>query len=1340
MRYRLTVSPTSPPETVAAELSRLLTHTRGFTISTVMVGPPYKPLAYHAWVLDVPDSHAELVSTRVLPLIVGTEEGFQPIQPIPHRPEWSHRVLLAPTASAESLADIAALGWASACIHLRWTPGRCGGLVLYSPEDAQHLRTIAAKGWNVSALPALLARRPWRQRAYAGSPWLGGPTTAIPPGTRQAEPPPLPVDNADTTVDAGAAQFCATQSALLAAAGEPGVLLGATLDGHSVSLAWGTVEIAIDGPLQRQRGAVLALIGRAFDQGLGVLAILPRPMVADGALRAWSERLCLLDSRDRIESPAIAWPAIDPVMLRTVLAQAGMRKPLPDPLPTSFAELLAKVGLPSLATEGVKTLTARPGDDLAGTLAQGGGVILLDSGEPEIDLLSNLLLAACSPAGRGQRALLVIRPNHISLPSTLARRSIEVVLGPSPSALGVLHAEAGAWRLRLIDGTPDLLLQEDLNIEPSQLDASTHSSIERLDHPADRAALTPDTATTDNADDWYSGLPTARRPFEPVAAGVDEATSFAYTDIRPPATGDDDGFALDPAIGIDGGFPGATFTPVAAPDIAPNAPDEWSSLAGALDDALNVDSRQATGDDQPPDVISSGAALAGVTVGVADALLAGQSYDVVNIRDTLPLDTVHISDEDPALLAEMSWPATIDDTTVMSDDGIDLLGAVPALGTEPGAVTELVPLSDWDVTLDDDLPSTGPQDNEYELLDWALDPDDATTQAPPLDTTTAFESAHITAAATDATIVELPVDLTADEFNDPSSQTMDRPQIEEPVFTHIPLTGTGTTAAQETWHCLTLEPAATHAEIIVLDLPDTVDPKTLFAGSAADKICAKAVPVPTLVITPDLMGTFPTGGADAAPVPLDVAHITAEAEQRTAPPTYSFADRRSGIDRRIVVRGRDRRRRPTPVIRYRNPAGPTVSPALQAHTHAVVAGPADDSAGQDVVEMRPGVERSRDKTVRPVADDGMIVVTDAQIAPSVAQGDVQEQASEPEPDANTTTSRDEIRVDDVVLEVELIWNAWRGGTSLPMLVRLIHAEQPHLQRTDIRDILNTLIDRLIVERLTPIVGTAEVRAADPAPVDNDGTTTTTSDEFAALDANTVSGHTDGSARRPAASDTLPLLVQNAPPLIILPDFQGEDEPIALSVELADRDEQAEELEHSLDHNDRIFLEAAYEGAAHGGGLAEDIPSAHIMPVRTDESPCDASGDGDTTATGATGLTPSSDDTAIWAAWEANMDMLAIVKDLCGFIKGVQATATRERIYQVVVPRVVAELDAWAVVDRVVTNRPVLKSQQALYEHLLRRLNRQQYNTGGFNRKKTHDRLVRIMRAELALRSGSAVAS
>ncbi len=113
------------------------------------------------------------------------------------------------------------------------------------------------------------------------------------------------------------------------------------------------------------------------------------------------------------------------------------------------------------------------------------------------------------------------------------------------------------------------------------------------------------------------------------------------------------------------------------------------------------------------------------------------------------------------------------------------------------------------------------------------------------------------------------------------------------------------------------------------------------------------------------------------------------------------------------------------------------------------------------------------------------------------------------------------------------------------------------------------------------------------------------------------------------------------------------------------------------------------------------------------------------------LSATSSDDDIWAAWQADMPLDEMIHGLCGFYDGQRAAGARERIHLVVIPRIVEEMDACAVVERLVKGRKVTKNQEATYAALLQRLNRRKQPAGGAVRTATHDRLVRVMRPVLA---------
>ncbi len=80
-----------------------------------------------------------------------------------------------------------------------------------------------------------------------------------------------------------------------------------------------------------------------------------------------------------------------------------------------------------------------------------------------------------------------------------------------------------------------------------------------------------------------------------------------------------------------------------------------------------------------------------------------------------------------------------------------------------------------------------------------------------------------------------------------------------------------------------------------------------------------------------------------------------------------------------------------------------------------------------------------------------------------------------------------------------------------------------------------------------------------------------------------------------------------------------------------------------------------------------------------------------------------DDRAIWQRWMANEKMDDLVLVLCGRRRGTKADAARDRIYAVVVPRIVAELDASDLVEQLLASDDIPDDPR--YELLMKRLAR-----------------------------------
>ncbi|MDP9313422.1 MAG: hypothetical protein M3R24_21500 [Chloroflexota bacterium] len=1376
MRYRLLVPVTCPPDTAADELQRLLTHARELTMTTVVVGPPYKPLPVQAWVLDTPSAVAEVVEHRMFPILLGREDGVDEIEGIPDRPEWTHAAVLRPRADARPLTHEVFDGWASACVDIRWQGQRCGGLIRCCAEDLDRVKALTDRGWNVRVLPAAIARgfsRLLGTATFNGAPWLCGPSGGSAPATAASAGPDAPDASAVPALipaPAPAAVPFPAMPAVLAQPGSSGLLLGTTAEGAGIELAWRALELAIDAPLKRQRQAVLAQIGRAFAQRMGVLAIVPRPMVNDGGLAPFAQRLRILDSKDLWSSPAIPWRMIERPLLAPALSRAGINRPLPAKLPAEFGELLHELGAGHLATETLLGLTARPGDDLAGVLAAGGGVLLLDNGDGESELLGNLLLAACGPAARAGRPLLIIRPPHVTVPGLLEDCAIQLVLGCSRSALATLQAGEACWQLIPADGAAPLTLHEDLGREPSANDENVHDSLVATLNGPDGQPAAPAT------DDWYSGAPVDLRALSggtPAEAFMDEQPGVEPYEMAQPASDGADapdnvgslfgdvfsGVAragdVDPVADAtadqdaeDGTAQAESATYVDLPvaiDLPANDPDDSSADVVSIDSAVPGMGQPAA---EPGDT-SFGGAFAAV---LADDDIAGDgalflepdgqpdeaAADIPAVQ-MVPLEMTAEEEQD------LGWPALIDDDTVLEGPAHD--DSVLSAGSGAGE-QELAPLDDWNIDLGD-IPAdesdavgdVGADDNADIPLPLTLDEiglEDSAVHEPFMPAADALAPAADLLAAIGA--------LGADDVETPA------------------LDGPGD-AEEDAW---LLVPIADEVEVPA-DGMRTADAETALELSAAEPVLA----ADALVI--DL--------PERAPAAVLVATEVATDAGVDAP----VVERRSGWERRRTRTGQDRRRGWTPRFRPE----PFSVQAAAAEVTADAAADVDQQAPASA-ELEVPAEDTL-PVLEPVAAETAVVEPvlvetpgDAGDGETVAGDPAQDEATEAEatPCETAVTAADEmpaedaIKIGDVTLQTEPIWQAWRGGMSIPTIIHVIGEEQPHLDAGDIRSAVYGLIDRLIAERLTaqpaPVVpaASAPVIVVDEAQRDvtPDGAADV-SDDLAAgtgLDLPAASAETtvdidlselavpeatDDAADTVAAEgvhmdppshdwlDTLEIFSLDDAPAFDLSELAvpeaTDDAADTIAAEGERMNPPSDDLLAGLDDDTLAGVFADTDAAPAAVVLSDDEPA---MPLISDEEPVAAIADalaGSSAsdelpvAAPTVRLSVTSSDDDIWAAWQADMPLDEMIHGLCGFYDGQRAAGARERIHLVVIPRIVAEMDAYAVVERLVKGRKVTKNQEATYAALLQRLNRRKQPAGGAVRTATHDRLVRVMRPVLA---------
>jgi hypothetical protein len=102
--------------------------------------------------------------------------------------------------------------------------------------------------------------------------------------------------------------------------------------------------------------------------------------------------------------------------------------------------------------------------------------------------------------------------------------------------------------------------------------------------------------------------------------------------------------------------------------------------------------------------------------------------------------------------------------------------------------------------------------------------------------------------------------------------------------------------------------------------------------------------------------------------------------------------------------------------------------------------------------------------------------------------------------------------------------------------------------------------------------------------------------------------------------------------------------------------------------------------------------------------------------------------AIWAEWVQDVPLEDMIKARCGFTRGVAANRVRDRIYRIVIPRIVIDLQAEDLISRLCEDRKPLKAQAELYETLLRRVVRQNRPVTGALQEAMHERIVSVMQS------------
>lgn len=484
MLYQITAPPTAAPDKQADELIRLLKHSKTLTVQFVTVAGGYKPARARLVVLSAPDKFAEQAA-RVMAVISGREDATRPSQAVKLRPEWKNVALLLPTdPDAPAIDGVLLDGWDSAFLTVTYRPGRVLGRLLHCSEDSERVAALKLDGWQLIAKP-----NPLQLVAHAaGRPWNGVPSfTPVPGGVALPTTSRMPSVEREVpaTIDAPAPLHEEIKGALTDSS--DGFLLGVTPEGNAVRLARRAMTLAVRGPQEARQRAVLALLRRGMQTGMGMIVIIDRTLLPTEALQAWEARVRLLDVQNITDSSAIPWREIAPDLLAQAIG--GLSASLPA-LPSRFGAVLDTLGAESLRVPAVLGLATMPGDNLRGALAAGGMVVVPQDGDAASTIVARLLMAYLATPPAIGRGLLILADSAIVPPEALRQQAIQVVVGERSDALLRLGATDTGWRLCTPDGSAVAELLPDFMAQPTEgagdmVDSIVRDiGIEALDAPA----------------------------------------------------------------------------------------------------------------------------------------------------------------------------------------------------------------------------------------------------------------------------------------------------------------------------------------------------------------------------------------------------------------------------------------------------------------------------------------------------------------------------------------------------------------------------------------------------------------------------------------------------------------------------------------------------------------------------------------------------------------------------------------------------------------------------------------------------------------------------------------
>ncbi len=459
MYYQITAPPTAAVDKQAEELGRLLKHSKQLTIQFVTVAGRYKAARARLALLTVPARISEQAA-RVMHILSERDDAVKISAAVRQREEWRLHAILVPTDPTAAPPDGTLLdGWDSVCLTVVYQGGRAVAQIACCAEDADRLTKLSVPGWRLTVRPNPFAR------TFASGIWRGVPSFApVPGGVAPAAPAQPRVEPLPLAEELLVAPQSEEAAAVLTKA-DDGILLGVAPDGEAVRLVRRAMTLALVAPSEMRQTAVLALLRRGMQAGLGMVVAVERSLLPREALAAWEARVRLLDVQNVASSCAIPWQQIAPELLAQAIAGLEAGEHTGSPLPARFGAVLDQLGAGALRVPAVLGLVARPGDELRRVLAAGGLVVVPQDGDAASTVVARLLLAyLATPPPIGRAALLLLDPALIP-PDALRDQSIQIVLGERGDAVVRMTATEAGWRLsspegaHLADMLPDLMAQ-----------------------------------------------------------------------------------------------------------------------------------------------------------------------------------------------------------------------------------------------------------------------------------------------------------------------------------------------------------------------------------------------------------------------------------------------------------------------------------------------------------------------------------------------------------------------------------------------------------------------------------------------------------------------------------------------------------------------------------------------------------------------------------------------------------------------------------------------------------------------------------------------------------------